>query len=76
MVVLCLYFFTPEVIRDIRSKITTELWEAYRQFHNTHLEKVNSKNAVYIMNEFFDTCSTINTLPDDYVQQFLNNKYS
>ena len=76
MVVLCRSFFTDEVIHSIRSKITTDLWEAYRRFHNTHIEKVSSKNAVYIMNEFMYTCETISTLPTDiYVRQFLSNKF-
>lgn len=47
MVVLCRSFFTPEVVRAIRSS-ERDLWEAYRTFHNTHFEKVSSKNALYI----------------------------
>jgi hypothetical protein len=53
-----------------------KLWEAYRNFHSTHLEKVNSKNAMFIMNEFRNTCETIQTFPTErYIRQFLYGKY-
>ena len=78
MVVLCRSFFTPEVVRAIRSSggFSCKLWEAYRNFHSSNLEKVSSKNAIYIMNEFRNTCETIQTFPTEiYVRQFLNIKY-
>ena len=75
MVVLCRSFFTPEVVRAIRSS-ECDLWEAYRKFHSSNLEKVSSKNALYIRNEFRNTCETIQTFPTElYIRQFLNNKY-
>lgn len=70
MVLLCRAFFTPAIIRAIRSQQTrtehnTDLWEEYRTFHHTHLEKVSSKNAMYILNEFQHTCETISTFPTE-----------
>lgn len=65
MVHLMLSYFTQDVIHEIRSSavyVTMESWSQYRSYHNTY-EKVSSDNAVFLFNEFRNTCETIATLP-------------
>lgn len=65
MVRLILDYFTPNIIEQIRSSsiyFEIKTWEQYRNYHNQY-EKITSKNAVNIMNEFRNMCETISTLP-------------
>ena len=65
MVRVYLSYFTPEVIDEIRSSplyFKEETWKLYRDYHNKY-EKISSKNAIYIMNEFRNICETIGCLP-------------
>lgn len=58
-------YFTPEVIDEVRGStfyFKQETWERYRKYHNQY-EKIDSKNAVHIMNEFRNACETIAILP-------------
>lgn len=80
MVVLCRSFFTKEVIHAIRSnekRFDMTSWKAYREYHSARFEKVNSRNAVFIMNEYQNTCETIATLANEScVKSFLSNRYT
>jgi hypothetical protein len=80
MVVLCRSYFTKEIIRAIRSNeksFDPAAWKAYREYHSARLEKINSKNAVFIMNEFRNTCETIASLPNEScIKSFLSNRYT
>lgn len=84
---LCMSFFTNEVIQSIRKRhqpIRGEhlqgycacIWQTYREYHHTHLERVTSQNAVFIMREFQLVCETIATFPDErFVHVYLSRKF-
>lgn len=88
MVRLCVPFFTHDMIRAIRgrdrrhnNKNTTDAWRAYREYHNKHLERVNSRNAVFILREFQNVCEIIATFsPKEdvvtHVSVYLKRKYT
>jgi hypothetical protein len=70
MVYLRSSYFTNAIVNEIR---TTDLkaffkkhWCLYRAYHN-QTEKVSSKNAVYIMNEFQNKIEVIASIPKQYV---------
>lgn len=65
MVRVMLAYFTPDIVDEIRSSsmgFKLETWAQYREYHNRY-NKITSKNAVDIMNEFRKICETIYTLP-------------
>jgi len=69
MVKVFMGYFTSDVIDEIRSSslyFKQETWKLYRDYHNQY-EKITSKNAVYIMNEFRNICETISTLPKAFI---------
>ena len=64
MVQLMLSYFTQDVIHEIRSSavyVTMESWSKYRSYHNSYDKNYN---AVFLFNEFRNTCETIATLPE------------
>jgi len=70
MVYLRISYFTNEIVKEIRctrpSAFFNKHWCLYRAFHN-ETEKVSSKNAVFIMNEFRNKCEVIASIPKQYV---------
>lgn len=89
MVRLCVTFFTHDMIRAIRDRYTrsnknktilmdVSAWRVYREYHNQHLEPVNSRNAVFILNEFLNVCETIATFPpnEHIVLSYLWRRYN
>jgi hypothetical protein len=82
MVHLQTSFFTDAVVAEIRTprrgarlhwRRTTDNktffnknWPLYRAFHS-RFEKVSSKNAVFIMNEFRNKCETISSVPKQFM---------
>ena len=71
MVCLRSSYFTDEIIHEIR---TTDLksffnkhWCLYRAYHN-QTEKVSSKNAVFVMNEFQNKIEVIASIPKQYLR--------
>ena len=70
MVYLHISYFTDAIVEEIRTTSPTTFfnknWPLYRAFHN-HIEKVSSKNAVIIMNEFRNKCEVIASIPKQYV---------
>ena len=72
MVHLLANYFTQNVIEDIRRLNTKYFnqttWSKYRVYHN-RFEHINSRNAVFIMNEFRNRCEVIATLPKPFLNQ-------
>lgn len=70
MVYLRISYFTDAIIHEIRSTSPNTFfnknWPLYRAFHN-ETEKVSSKNAVFIMNEFRNKCEMIASIPKHYI---------
>ena len=73
MVHLQTSFFTDAIVDEIRTPrrgarktFFNKYWPLYRAFHN-RFEKVSSKNAVFIMNEFRNKCETISSVPKRFM---------
>jgi hypothetical protein len=73
MVHLQTSFFTDAIVDEIRTTqrgarktFFNKNWPRYRTFHN-RFEKVSSKNAVFIMNEFRNKCETISSVPKRFM---------
>ena len=71
MVYLHKSYFTDAIVNEIRTTSPREFfnknWILYRAFHN-QTEKVSSKNAVFIMNEFRNKCEMIASIPKQYTR--------
>ncbi len=73
MVHLQTSFFTDAIVDEIRKPqrgarktFFNKYWPLYRAFHS-RFEKVSSKNAVFIMNEFRNKCETISSVPKRFM---------
>lgn len=65
---LCMYFFTNDMVRMIRSKkrgFDLQHWYLYREYHAKHMERVHSRNAVFLFHEFQNMCETIASLSNE-----------
>lgn len=77
MVRLCVSFFSAEFVRNVRKRTFDSMiaWQTYREYHNARMERVNNKNAVFIMREFQNACETIQTLRDETCVKMFLSRY-